>query len=118
MLSSKKTKCKPKPNLNLNTFYNSFKQLASEQNQGKYNSDDDNDEAFIIDEELESLLDSDFSFEEIDILVGKLKNNKACAGDKVLNEFICASYNKLRPVYVLLFKFLIRSLIFIGSSTN
>ena len=52
---------------------------------------------------MESLLDSNFTFEEIDILVGKLKNNKACAGDKVLNEFICASYNKLRPVYVLLF---------------
>ena len=103
MLSSKKTKCKPKPNLNLNTFYNSFKQLASEQNQGEYNSDNDNDEAVIIDEELEYLLDSNFTFEELDILVGKLKNNKACAGDKVLNEFICASYNKLRPVYVLLF---------------
>ena len=52
---------------------------------------------------MESLLNSNFSADEIDIMVNKLKNNKACANDRILNEYICATYNKLRPLYILLF---------------
>ena len=101
MLSKKSIQSKPKPNLD--SFYNSFKHIASEQDQGEFVCDDDTDETFIIDEDLESLLDSNFTSEEIDLMVNNLKNQKACASDKILNEYICSSYVKLRPMYTLLF---------------
>ena len=103
MLSSKKAKSKSKSGLNLNSFYDSFKHIASEQDQGEYICDDNVDEDFMIDGELESLLNSNFTFEEIDTMVNKLKNNKACGSDRILNEYICATYNKLRAMYILLF---------------
>ena len=36
-------------------------------------------------------------------MVANLKNKKACGKDKILNEYICATYNKLKPMYISLF---------------
>ena len=74
MLSNKKVKFKPKPTLN--TFYTLFKHIASEQDQGEFICDDDSEETFIIDKDLESLLDSNFTSEEIDLMITNLKNEK------------------------------------------
>ena len=39
----------------------------------------------IIDQEMETFLNSNFTSEEIDKMVTKLKNKKACGNDKILN---------------------------------
>ena len=36
-------------------------------------------------------------------MVKVLKNKKACGRDEILNEYICTTYNKLRPMYTVLF---------------
>ena len=64
--------------LDLNTFYNSFKDIAAGEEQGEYVSNDDNeDENTVIDEELQLALDSKFTHSEIDNMVKILKNKKA-----------------------------------------
>ena len=102
MLSNKKKSPKSMPDLN--SFYNSLKDIAAGEEQGEYVCNDDNeDENIIIDEELQLSLDSKFTLSEIDNMVKILKNKKACGRDKILNEYICATYNKLRPMYLVLF---------------
>ena len=100
ILSKKNNNSKVMPNLN--SFFDSFKNLASGEDQGEYICNDE-DENIVIDEEVETFLDSEFTFDEIDKMVTNLKNKKACGNDKILNEYICATYNKLRPMYIALF---------------
>ena len=102
MLSNKKKSPKAMPNLN--SFFNSFQDIAAGEEHGEYVGNDDNeDENIIIDEELQLTLDSKFTLSEIDNMVKILKNKKACGRDKILNEYICTTYNKLRPMYTVLF---------------
>ena len=102
MLSNKKKSPKAMPNLN--AFFDSFKDIAAGEEHGEYVSNDDNEEEnIIIDEELQLTLDSKFTHSEIDNMVKILKNKKACGRDKILNEYICTTYNKLRPMYTTLF---------------
>ena len=100
MLSNKNSKSKDMPNLN--SFFTSFKNLASGEEQGEYICNDV-DETIVNYEEFETFLDSEFTSDEIDKMVTNLKNKKACGKDKILNEYICATYNKLRPMYIALF---------------
>ena len=58
MLSSKNNKPKVLPSLN--SFYDSFKSLASDQQQGEY-INNDNEDILVVDEELQTLLDSKFT---------------------------------------------------------
>ena len=101
MLSKKNDNSKAMPNLN--SFLTSFKNIASGEDQGEYICNDD-EETIIIDEEVQTLfLDSEFTSDEIDKMVANLKNKKACGQDKILNEYICATYDKLKPMYIALF---------------
>ena len=75
MLSNKNNNSKVMPNLN--SFFTSFKNLASGEEQGEYTPNDDS-ETMIIDQELEMFLDSEFTSDEIDKMVPDLKNKKAC----------------------------------------
>ena len=82
MLSNKKKSPKAMPNLN--SFFNSFKDIAAGEEHGEYVDNDDNeDENIIIDEELQLTLDSKFTLSEIDNMVKILKNKKACGRDKI-----------------------------------
>ena len=63
MLSNKKRKSKVMPNLN--SFYNSFKHIASEQEQGEYECVDNDEDMLIIDQEMETFLNSNLTSEEI-----------------------------------------------------
>ena len=75
MLSNKKNNSKEMPNLE--SFFTSFKNLASGEEQGEYICNDD-EETIIIDEEVQTLyLDSEFTSAEIDKMVNNLKNKKS-----------------------------------------
>ena len=74
MLSKKNKNSKIMPNLN--SCFNSFKNLASGEEQGEYIFNDAN-ETIIIDQEAEIFLDSEFTSDEIDKMVSNLKNKKS-----------------------------------------
>ena len=75
MLSNKKNSPKAMPDLN--SFFNSFKDIAAGEEHGAYDGNDDSeDENIIIDEELQLTLDSKFTLSEIDNMVKYLKTKK------------------------------------------
>ena len=53
------------------------------------------------------MLDTLFSKEEILECIGKLKNNKACGDDQILNEFLKSTSHILIGVYVKLFNLIL-----------
>jgi len=55
------------------------------------------------------LLNGAFTEEEIEKCVKKLKNNKACGLDKILNEFIIHTFPTLKQVYINLFNLALKS---------
>ena len=51
----------------------------------------------------EQILNESFTVEEIYLCLKRLKNGKACGIDKILNEFIKSTFDKMKQVYVDLF---------------
>ena len=92
----------------LDYFYNEFKNLAGNgSHEVQSITLDENKEETrvpIINRELaEQILNTSFTAEEIYLCVKRLKNGKACGIDKILNEFIKSTFDKMKQVYVDLF---------------
>ena len=54
-------------------------------------------------------LNKDFSYAEIDKLINKLKNNKSCGIDNIVNEFIKYSPSEYKQLMVKLFNLILKS---------
>ena len=92
----------------LDDFLNGFKALSGNDDQGEFNSDTgETDEArdeYNVDKELtDQMLNAEFTVEEIYLSVKELKSGKACGTDKISNEYIKSTYDKMKYVYVDLF---------------
>ena len=96
-----KHKRSKQPNIEIESLYNFFKTL---------NEADPNDEANHINEPLNDIpdysnekLNSQITKEEILKCINNLKNDKACADDEIINEYIKSTAHQLINVYVNLF---------------
>ena len=92
----------------LDDFFNAFKDLAGNVDQGEYISDVDeaneSRDGYDINRELtDQILNAEFTAEEIYLCVKDLKNGKACGTDEILNEYIKTTFQKMESVYVDLF---------------
>ena len=88
-------------NISLESLYNHFKEL---------NTNVDRNDDIVIDidfnnlsPEMDELLNSSISADEIRGVVHKLKNGKSAGSDNVLNEYIKYTLDDMLPIYVLLF---------------
>ena len=61
------------------------------------------DDYEIIKELADQILNCQFTEDEIYSEIKHLKNGKACGIDKILNEFIKATFNEMKETYVILF---------------
>ena len=72
---------------------------------GEFNSDsDETDEAGDKNkgnaELIDQILNAEFTVDEIYLRVKELKNGKACVIDKISNEYIKSTFDKMKFVYV------------------
>jgi len=77
----------------------------------KLNADVDNDDFDIYDIPAtdNSPLNNPITIEEVQACIHKLKNNKACGYDAILNEFIKCSENEMSNIYVLFFNMVLKT---------
>ena len=93
--------------LGLDAFYEHFKNLANDIENGNEHSNSENDcdcECTLFDE-----LDCDITCDEIKECIKKLKRNKACSEDCILNEFFIEFADTLLPCLCKLFNSIFRS---------
>ena len=95
-------------NISLKDFFTGFKTLSGTNTHGDFNnssegSDETYDFPYVLRELANQILNSKITVEEIYLRVKDLKNGKACGMDTILNEFIKATFNKLKLLYVELF---------------
>ena len=95
-------------NISLKDFFTGFKTLSGTNTHGDFNnSSEGSDETYdfpdVLRELANQILNSEITVEEIYLRVKDLKNGKACGMDTILNEFIKATFNKLKLLYVELF---------------
>ena len=102
ILSSSKSK--KSDSIHINKFYEHFKEL-NDQNKSNVNNFNAND----IMSDNNNEINFDFTLEELDFLINKLKNNKASGIDNVINEFIKYSSKELRKTLVVLFNIILNS---------
>ena len=102
ILSSSKNK--NSDSIHINKFYEHFKEL-NDQNTSNVNNFNAND----IMSDNNNEINFDFTLEELDFLINKLKNNKASGFDNVINEFIKYSSRELRKTLVVLFNIILNS---------
>ena len=98
------SKSKKAHSLNINNMYEHFKELNE-----NINSDLHNFEPNDIMVNNNNEINSDFTLEEVEILVNKLKNNKATGLDNIINEFIRFSPIEVRLALVSLFNIILNS---------
>ena len=94
--------------LSLENCFKGFKELAGNESHGEYTGDpNEKDENLDVDETTEEvadrILNCQFTVDEIYSEIKNLKNGKACGTDKILNEFLKASFNEMKDIYVTLF---------------
>ena len=93
--------------LQFDNCYNGFKELAGNESHGEYIRDrvdgvtEGGDE--LTKELADQLLNCQFTEEEIFSEIKHLKNGKACGTDKILNEFLKATFSEMKDIYVTLF---------------
>ena len=97
-----------------NDLFNGFKSLSGTNNHGEFIKDknENNGNTSInkkYKELAEKILNSEITVEEIYLRVKELKNGKACGTDKILNEFIKATFSIMKHVYVDLFNRVLNS---------
>ena len=73
-------------------------------NQSNINFDTNN-----ISVEGDDALNNDFTYTEINKLINKLKNNKSCGIDNIINEFIKFSPNEYKLIWVKLFNLILKT---------
>jgi hypothetical protein len=87
------------PNASLSDLYNYFKQV----NEVQLNNDEENNQPFIINEELNEEINMPINEQEILRAVKNLKNNKSPGVDNIINEQIKESVYYMLPTYIKLF---------------
>lgn len=88
-------------------FAEHFKELNKVN--GEDTSTEEGEGSICSEETCNEVLNSLFTEEEIEKCIHKLKHNKACGTDKIINEFIVYTYPKLCKVYVKLFNLVLTS---------
>ena len=91
--------------LSFEICFKGFKELAGNESHGEYICDlNEKDENLGVDETTEEvadrILDCQFTLDEIYSEIKNLKNGKACGTNIILNEFLKASFNEMKDIYV------------------
>ena len=90
--------------IGLQPLYEHFKQINNIPNQENINFDPNN-----ISVEGDEALNEDFTPTEINNLINKLKNNKSCGIDNIINEFIKFSPNDYKLLLIKLFNTILQT---------
>ena len=90
--------------VSIQSLYDHFKVLNDVNTQSNVNFDING-----ISLEGDDTLNKDFSLAEIDKLINKLKNNKSCGIDNIINEFIKYSPIDYKQLLVKLFNLILRT---------
>ena len=90
--------------IDISTFYEHFKELNEKR---KDNTDSFNENDILLTNN--SDLNSEFTMEELDDVVDRLKCKKACGVDNIINEFIKYSSHEMRSALVRLFNLILNS---------
>ena len=85
-------------------LYDHFKMINDVETHSNVNFDINN---ILI--EGDEALNKDFTYEEINKLINKLKNNKSCGIDNIVNEFIKFSPNEYKLLLVKLFNLILKT---------
>ena len=85
-------------NISLETLHNFFKDLNE-----SGHSDNDPDEINIDTSDNDEILNSSITEAEISKCIKSLKNNKCPANDKIINEYLKNSADKMMPLYIAFF---------------
>ena len=106
-----KRKYNVKSELSNDDFYNHFLNLAL--NEPTSNNEIDNFltnyDTIDTDDSVSSLIDNDITEREISNAIHKLKKNKACGYDGLLNEYFINCMNVLMPCLLILFNTVFKS---------
>ena len=96
------------PDIDLNTFYEYFKKLNSDDSV-ESNENLNVSESFELNPICEAILNSEITVKEVLGGISLLKNNKASGYDKIVNEYLKASNDKLIQIYCKLFNVVFES---------
>ena len=90
--------------ININPLHDHFRTLGKQPHTGNENFTADD-----IPEEGDEILNKDFTTIEIHKLINKLKNNKSCGIDNIINEFLKFSPKNYKNVLVKLFNVILKT---------
>jgi len=106
--SSKEVTC----NVPIQSFVEHFEKLSG-RNPNKAESGSDFNTGFIFTDSVNEFINTPFTVPEITAIIKKLKNNKACGIDNIINEFLKHCPNSVVMVIVKLFNIVLESGLFL-----